>query len=480
MKRFKLMLATLVAVLAAFVGTQTVFANTYTITVEGAVDGHTYEAYQIFKGDLSESTLSNIVWGNGVNSDGQVALGNAKAKAETVTDTTKAAAFAKEVAPYLQNPILASGATITVPEAGYYLIKDKAGSLDKTDKSYTSYILEVVKDVTVKPKADVPTVQKKVKDVNDSTDANLSNWQDAADHDFNDTVPFQLTATLPSNYSSYNTYYLEFLDTMSKGLTFNQDSVKVTVDGVTVPSGQYAVVTSETGFTLSFADLKTAVPAATANSKVVVEYTATLNENAVMGSTGNPNEVQLIYSNDPNHTGGGVNEPKGQTPKDKVIVFTYKTVVNKVDEGQQPLAGAEFTLIKKMKDGSEKTIKVVTAQEGKQFNFNGLDDGEYILRETKAPAGYNRINDITFTISATHDETADEPKLTDLNGNASSGEITLTPNLPAGSLTTVVINKKGSLLPSTGSMGTTILYVLGAILAVGAGVLLVTKKRVEA
>ncbi|MGT2753995.1 isopeptide-forming domain-containing fimbrial protein [Streptococcus ovis] len=479
MKRLKLIFATLVAVLVAFASAQNVSADTYTITVDGAIDGHTYEAYQIFKGDLSGDTLSNITWGNGVSPAGQAALGDARTKAETLTDTAKAEAFAKELAPYLQNAIAANGATITAPEAGYYLIKDKDGSLNDTDKSYTSYILEVVKDVTVKPKADVPTVQKKVKDTNDTT-GETSNWQDSADHDFNDKVPFQLTATLPSNYTAYKTYYLEFADTMSKGLTFDQASVKVTVDGVAVDASKYAITTSAAGFSLSFADLKTVVPAATAGSEVVVEYEATLNENAVIGSTGNPNEVQLIYSNDPNYTGGGDKEPKGKTPKDKVIVFTYKTVVNKVDKDKKPLAGAEFTLFKKLKDGSEKEIKVVVAEEGTQFAFNGLDDGDYVLRETKAPAGYNKISDITFTIVATHDETADEPKLTDLNGNAVSGEITFTKDVTAGSLTTDVVNNKGSELPSTGSTGTTILYVVGAILAIGAGVLLVTKKRMDA
>lgn len=503
MKRLKLILMAFVAVLATFVGGK---ALAYDITIDGAVDGHTYEAYQIFKGDLSVNTLSNITWGNGVTPEGTAALGNAKAKAELLTDTAKAEEFAKEVGKYLQNPTKATDSKINVTEAGYYLIKDKDASLDGTNKGYTAYILEVVKDVTVTPKAGVPTVQKKVKDINDTTDADIKNskWQDSADHDIDDDVPFQLTATLPSNFDAFDQYYLNFSDTLSAGLTYNNDA-KVFVEnaGVRTEVSNYFFKGMDKG-KLSFAivDLKQIALDGTAtvnkDTKVIVEYTAKLNKDAVHGSAGNPNEVVLVYYNNPNKSGDGKNKPTtppttppstpptpptpptGETPKDKVIVFTYKTVVNKLDEDRAPLAGAEFTLIKKMKDDSEKTIKVVTAQEGKQFNFNGLDDGEYILRETKAPAGYNRINDITFTISATHDVTADEPKLTDLNGNAVSGEITFTKDVTAGSLTTDVVNKKGSLLPSTGSKGTTILYVLGAILAVGAGVLFVTKKRVEA
>lgn len=501
MKRLKLILMVFVAVLASFVGGK---ALAYDITINGAVDGHTYEAYQIFKGDLSDKTLSNITWGNGVTLEGTAELGNAKEKAELLTDTAKAEEFAKKVGKYLRTPTKATVSKINVNEAGYYLIKDEDASLDGKNKGYTAYILEVVKDVTVKPKADVPTVQKKVKDTDDTTGV-TSNWQDSADHDIDDNVPFQLTATLPSNFDSFNQYYLNFSDTLSAGLDYNNDA-KVFVEnaGVRIDVSNYFFKGMDNG-TLSFAivDLKQialdGVATVNKDTKVIVEYTAKLNKKAVHGSDGNPNEVVLVYYNNPNKSGDGKNKPNtppgtppntpptpptpptGKTPKDKVIVFTYKTVVNKVDgKSKEKLPGAEFTLFKKLKDGSEKEIKSVKAEEGTQFAFNGLDDGEYILRETKAPAGYNKVDDITFTIVATHDETADEPKLTDLNVNAVSGEITFTPNVDAGSLTTKVENNKGSILPSTGSTGTTILYVVGAILAIGAGVLLVTKKRMDA
>ncbi|MDO4871794.1 MAG: SpaA isopeptide-forming pilin-related protein, partial [Candidatus Saccharibacteria bacterium] len=159
-------------------------------------------------------------------------------------------------------------------------------------------------------------------------------------------------------------------------------------------------------------------------------------------------------------------------------VFTYKTVVNKVDQNKQPLTGAGFTLYKKVK-GEWKVVKEITAGEATKFEFTGIDDGEYKLSETTTPAGYNTIKDITFTVEATHETEADQPKLTNLSGVAASGQITFTADKDAGSLTTQVENKKGSILPSTGSIGTTVLYVAGSVLVVAAGILLVTKKRMK-
>ena len=117
------------------------------------------------------------------------------------------------------------------------------------------------------------------------------------------------------------------------------------------------------------------------------------------------------------------------------------------------------------------------------FTFSGLDDGYYRLTETKAPEGYNKLESpIEFTISATHDENSSDPKLTDLTGNVTSGEATFTSSLTGetdGSLTTNVVNKSGTQLPSTGGIGTTIFYVVGGILMAGAAVLLITKRRAE-
>lgn len=496
MKRLKLILATVVAVFATFVGGK---ALAYDITVNNGGNG-TYESYQIFTGDLSESTLSNIKWGNGISTEGQTALQtkyevtSASKLAEKLAtfNTSEAEAFAKEAAKYLQNP-----GTLTGLAAGYYLVQNKTVG---ENEAYTNYILEVVKDVTVTPKTDIPTVEKKVKDTNDTT-GDTSDWQDSADHDINDKVPFQLTATLPANYDTYNSYYLNFSDELSAGLTFNNDAKVYVVNGSDRKEVTNYFYVAADGSSFAIKDLKQisvdGVATITKDSKIVVEYTATLNnEKAVIGSAGNPNIVELIYSNNPNNSGNGNQTPgtppttpptpptppteTGKTPKDTVIVFTYKTVVNKVDQDNQPLTGAEFTLSKKMKDGSLKEVAVVKNDAGTQFSFKGLDDGEYVLKETKTPAGYNTIADVTFTVTAEHDILSDSPALTSLSGTASSGEITFTADKTAGSLTTNVENKKGSILPSTGSVGTTMLYIAGAILVLGAGILLITKKRMEA
>ena len=137
-----------------------------------------------------------------------------------------------------------------------------------------------------------------------------------------------------------------------------------------------------------------------------------INENAVIGAAGNPNKVSLKFSNNPNNGGEG---DRGTTPEDKVIVFTYKLTVNKVDKDNKPLTGAEFSLFKKVKVDGQEELKLVevkkilsTNTEGTVFGFTGLDDGTYVLRETKTPDGYNSIEDQTFTISAKHDESSDK------------------------------------------------------------------------
>ncbi|MEI3338535.1 MAG: isopeptide-forming domain-containing fimbrial protein, partial [Eubacterium sp.] len=239
MKKMKKMVSLMLAMVMVLAMTVTAFAeeNTYSITINNSTEGHTYEAYQIFTGDLSANkVLSNIVWGSGVSEAGQTALGNAAAKAETLKSEEDAKAFAKEVAPYLTT---AAGSANTVTDekyvisglaAGYYLIKDKDDSVPAGNDSYTEYIIKVVGDVTTTPKSDVPEVEKKVKDINDSTDDAKTDWQDSADYDIGDSVPFQLKATLADNVSSYTTYKVVFHDTLSKGLTYNNDA-KVYIDG---------------------------------------------------------------------------------------------------------------------------------------------------------------------------------------------------------------------------------------------------------
>lgn len=464
---------------------------TITFPTDAKYQDHTYEVYQIFTGDLSsDGVLSNVKYGKNSNqTEGDEVPATELKKLTDVnvagkTDQDKLdviKTFAK-----LDTPI----ATLTKDNKtysaapGYYLIKDKDGSVSGTDAN-TLYITKVVGDVTISPKSDVPSFQKKVKDVNDST-GDTSDWQDSADYDIGDDVPFQLKATLPSNYANYKTYYLAFHDVEEKGLSFNPNSVKVAVDNTLVDSDKYTVKT--TGFTdgctfeVVFTDLKTAV-AATNGSEITVDYTSTLTADATLGDQGNVNKAMLQFSNNPNSEQGGESTPTGETPWDNVIVFTYKVVVNKVNENKEALKGAAFKLEKKLKDGTTKPVKEFTAGEDTSFTFSGLDDGDYVLTETTTPAGYNTIKPITFTVTADHkvEWTTGERTdvLTNLSGNAASGEITLAADKTAGSLTADVVSVKGSNLPSTGGMGTTILYAAGAaiVLVAAFGIAFAVRRR---
>ena len=512
--RKKTMLRLIVLALAAVLllaGTA-LAANEYTITAPN--NGHTYAVYQIFTGDYSDGILSNIKWGqNSANRDG-ANVGDAVPDAviEELTDTTgsdtdKLAIISSYV--NLQSTAvgtITNGNALTVP-GGYYLIKDVDNSLEAdSNDSYTLYIVEVVNNVTIEPKADVPVFEKKVQDINDSAETTASSWQDSADHDIGDHVSFQLKATLPSRLLDYSVYKVVFTDTLSKGFTYDNNAV-VKIDGNVVTENftiTQSTYNEETGTTITFScnDIMKIDGITLNNSSVItIEYTATLNENAVLGSAGNPNEAKLVYSNNPNYTGEGENSPTGETPKDTVIVFTYETIVNKVTKnpdydseapGSQqyiPLTGAKFTLEKYDKaTDTWKPLATVKNDQGTTFTFTGLDDGLYRLTETTTPTGYNTIDPIYFTITAEHATESVNPTLTSLTAsqtdesgaNLTSGLVaTFTPVLSDGSVSTDIVNNQGSTLPETGGMGTTIFYVVGGLLVVGAVVLLITKKRMS-
>ena len=493
MKTIKRSIALVLAMILTLAMSVTVFAEgegakkTFTITVNEAKAGHTYEAYQILKGDLSKSqtTLSNVDWGTGIKADKKTDLANdAKAYVEKLsgmqTNSSDLKAEAQKIASALSTTVAGSvsvtqdnaKAEITGLEPGYYLIKDKDSSLTG-DEAYTEYILNIVADTTITPKTDVPSVEKKVKDTNDTTE-----WQDSADYDIGDVVPFQLTATLPANVQSYKSYYLKFDDTLSQGLDFNKGTVTVKLGDKDVTSffkTNYDAASKKLTFTCD--NILAEKFEAKNGDTIVVEYKATLNKNAVIGSKGNPNKVKLEFSNNPNNGGEG---DKGETPDDTVIVFTYKVVINKVNEKNEALDGAEFTLYKKIKGEADKEIKaVISGDKNDVFTFSGLDDGDYVLKETKTPDSYNTAKDIEFTITADHSIESDAPELKSLSGDKVTGNITLKADKAEGSLSTPVQNFKGSVLPSTGGAGRVAIYVIGAILVVGGGIVLVTKKRVK-
>ena len=465
---------------------------TYKLTLNNTTAGHTYEVYQIFTGDISGTdtkTLSNVKYGTNYVPTGKK-VGDLVPK-EDLEAITNADTFASSVTTTgTAVKTVTSSATSTVIEGlapGYYLVKETTTSVPDGE-SMTKNILQVVGDTTVNIKSGTTSSEKKVKDVNDSQASSTTNptgWQDSADYDIGDDVPFQLKATVASDYANYTKgYTLTFHDKESAGLQFNSSSVKVYVDGSEITTG-FEVITDTTKlesgetFQVKFANLKD-ITSVHAGSVITVEYTAKLTGDAVViGSTGNPNESHITYTNNPNDDQHGDN---GKTPDDKVIVFTYKLTADKVDEDNKALTGAGFTLYKK--NASGEYVAVGTEVKGEAlttFSWNGVDDGDYKLVETTTPPGYNTMKDLTFTISATHDTNSADPKLTDLGcTNLSDEAQTFTGNVGTGEIKTDIENKKGSTLPSTGGIGTTIFYVLGAILVAGAAIVLVARKRSQA
>lgn len=487
MKHARKLAGILLAMVMALALALPAFAADTTITApEGST--RTYDVYQIFTGDLSEGVLSNVKWGkNGTGNEGD------KVSQETIdaltavnskTDTEKLAEISKYVKmDSEQFGTVSNGTPLTAP-TGYYLIKDKGPVGD--GEAYSLYVVQVVGPTTISPKVGTVTSEKKVDDKNDSNNTQDEvKWEDSADYDIGDDVPFQLKATIARDYDNYKVYKLTFHDQESTGLTFKPETVVVKIDGTTVDSSKYEVVT--TGLTdgdtfeVRFADLKST--AAHAGSVITVEYSSTLNDRAVLGSTGNPNTMHITYSNNPNDDQGGEN---GKTPDDKVIVFTYKVVANKVTKNPAyveggsepefiPLQGAGFTLYKKNASGNYVAVgEELTGGEMTTFTWTGLDDGDYKISETTTPAGYNTIADIEFTITATHDTESADPKLTKLKGGKKfTGEVS------TGAVSADIENNKGSTLPETGGIGTTIFYVVGSILVLAAVVLLITKKRMS-
>lgn len=498
-------------------------------TVENKT-GHAYEAYQIFKGTQSSDSyvLADVEWGSDIDStqflkalktDGRL-VDNANkqifancATAADVAEVLKTEADNSKVAKAVANlaakhrkttftaSIAKDAKNVELP-AGYYLLVDVT-TPGKGD-AMNSALLQVTNkgNIVLDKKYDVPQVNKSVKDTDDQ-------WGEAADWCIGSNVPFQLIGTLPSNYADYESYKYVFHDTLGAGLQYNGD-VKVYVrngekdteltSGFTVAPDK-AATAGGGSLTITFDNLKT-IKSITSSSSIVVKYTAKLLNTAVIGQPGNPNEVYLEYSSNPNFSGTGT-PPTSETPKDTVLVFTYQLDINKVD-GTTPtkkLQNAEFKLkcvaaekeatwngkwvtvdannkVTGWVDTQDKGSALITNANG-LAQVIGLDAGTYELYETKAPGGYNKLKDpIKIVITATLDKTEDNPALTALtikvdDSAAEEGDVT------KGTVSTTVTNNSGATLPETGGVGTTLFYIIGGVLMVGAAVLLVTRKRMN-
>lgn len=495
-------------------------AEGHTITIISETGGHTYVAYQIFSGDYDDTvdntpTLSNVEWGSGVNDDvlGAIqqdqAIGDYFSNCKSATDVAKVLenavdstgakvfqtdsdaidAFAAIVAKHVKgngtSSVLTPDSTYTYTISGlgdgyYIIIEDDLDEDSTAANAYSKFMVQLLGNVTVESKADVPTITKQVTDVNDST--GVSTVGDSADYDCGDVVPFTITANVAANYDDYAAYRFVIHDTLAAGFALDSNSVKVSVGDTPITSG-YDVVTTglSDGCTLEvkFADLKN-IASVKADSAIKVEYNATLLNTATVGGAGNDNTATLEYSNDPRDVTGG---RTAKTVSDTVTVFTYQVIINKVDEKQSALDGAAFRLEKKIKgaNGAEDTWdtveEIAAADDKTQFTFDGLDDGTYRLTETTTPAGYNTMDPVEFTIAAEHEIGATGSQITALTGSATDGAPKFTPDVSAGSLTASVVNLRGATLPSTGGIGKTVLITAGAILAVVAGVGLVAKFR---
>lgn len=492
------------------------------ITITAQEGNHTYGAYQLFDGDLSGGKLINIKWGSGIDS---TALLNAL-KTSSITelkDVTSAPQLAEKLAKLSSDKVIEFSKIATQHVTGesepfeksgeapnfqyvvdfgygahgYYLVKDT----DKnTAAALTSPILQVTTatcELTVAAKGSAPASTKEIKE--DST----STWGKTADFEMGEKAPFKLTGTMPSNLADFTTYKYGFTDFISKGFSlregFDTTDVKVTVggteltpDSVTVSDisdeSQGAEYKDGKKIEIMFNDLKAKAKEAgatlTADSVVTVEYSAAVNENAVVGGIGNPNKSFVVYEKDVN---GGT---EGKTPPQEVWAFTYQLDTTKVDSGDtnKKLKGATFVLLNAEKTqiavfdqgnkvaswapGRDRGGEITTLADG-AFSIAGLDAGTYYLREIKAPSGYNLPEDgayFKFEIKSTLgvDKGTNKGKIEKLTITSGASTTPRDGDTTKGSVAMTITNTSGSTLPGTGGIGTVIFTVVGLLVMAGA------------
>ena len=496
MKHTKKLASLLLALALAFALAVPAFAEgeTGSITINDAVVGQTYTIYQIL--DLESYNASanayaykaTTAWNTFINSDaikGTYVEVDAQGYV-TWKDGADAAAFAKAAQKYAKDNSIANQGSVTATtttvsftglDLGYYLVDTTLGTLCSLDTTNPNVTMEEKNEVPV----NVKTVEEDSKTGNDA-------WGETNDADIGQTVNFKSTITAQAGAENY-----VFHDTMSAGLNYT-GVTGITLNDTTVDASNYTVVTEgltdgctfEVRFTQAFCDtLK-------ANDQIVISYTATLNENAKVGLEGNPNTSKLSYGDSSNTK----YTPDSQTKTYTWDVDVFKYTMN--GETETALAGAKFTLRKnadgsnpialvRLKDdkgndtntyrvaktGETGTVTEITTDATGKFTIQGLDADTYYLTETAAPAGYNKL---AAPIKVMIDNNGNVTYATKTTADGEYGSAVAAD----ASLGIKVLNQTGAELPSTGGMGTTLFYVLGGVLVVGAVVLLITKKRMGA
>lgn len=480
MKKINKIAALVLALMLVFSMSATAFAadEKGSITIEDAVVGQTYTVYQIldlesYNADLGAYSYKAAAdWKAFVESEGikDVYLATDAQGYVTWVENADAAALAKLAQAYAKtNTISPSADAITATattikfeglDLGYYLVDTTLGTICSLDTTNP--------DVTMEEKNEVPSVTKEVQE--DST----NEWGATNDADINQVVNYKATVTVQKGAENYVLH-----DKMSAGLTFNND-IAVTVDGTAVAAENYTVSTTcADGCTFEVAFKNEYIAALAAGKQIVVTYSAVLNEEAVVGLPGNPNDVKLQYGDSAQPT---------YTPWSETVTYTWDMNIvkfTKDGETEKLLAGAVFklcadeagaTVLKfhalgenkyelcaKADCDSEHVTEITTDATG-AFSIEGVDADTYYLHEVAAPAGYNKLpKAVTVIITGATEKTTDD------------GAVTLEYN----TIETKVENKAGAVLPSTGGMGTTIFYIVGGILVVAAIVLLVVKKRMN-
>lgn len=475
--------------------------ETRTITIKGAKTDpvHSFSAYQVFKGSISNGKLVDVDWGDGVKDTILTSLqtkypdtyGRCKTAQDVVDKlvifsdkSDELYAFADVVAENLADQpsgtsqLLAGSSdyTISVKSDGYYFIKDTTNLADKHD-AITRYLLKVFKNTDINVKSEIPSIDKVI--VNADSNGGAADGNGTAVN-VGDEVEFKLTSKVP-DMEGYKTYEYVVNDTLSTGLTYVDDSVNVTIGG----NGYTGFIVSNVSggkFSITFNNFIN--QKANKGKDIVITYKAKLNEQA-LATDKETNTVSLSYSNDPND-----DSKKGKTPDKTVYVYDFDIVIDKyttTTTGEIKLGEAKFILYKEVnnvkqyyqKNTVDNTVNWVTDINGATSvttdtngaaKFTGLDAGVYMLEETEHPAGYNLLTaPVEVNITAEYNE----------NGTIKTSSASTVGN-GQYSKTQRVENKSGSTLPSTGGIGTTIFYVLGGILMAAAVVLLITKKKMSA